>query len=74
MRRFTTLLVAAGVAIGSAGMAGCGEDDVEDAARDAGNTAEDAAKDAGNTAEDAAKDAGDAAEDVGNDIEEEVGK
>ena len=42
MRRFTTLLVTAGVAIGSAGMTGCGEDDVEDAARDAGNTAEDA--------------------------------
>ena len=41
MRRLTTFLVAAGVAVGSAGMAGCGEDDVEDAARDAGNTAED---------------------------------
>ena len=74
MRRFTTLLVTAGVAIGSAGLAGCGEGDVEDAARDAGNQAEDAARDAGKTAEDAANDAGDAAEDAGQDIEQELEK
>ena len=61
MRRFTTLLVAAGVAIGSAGMAGCGEEDVEDAARDAGNTAEDAVKEGK-----------DEAGEIGKDVEREI--
>ena len=47
-RRTTAIITAGLLALG--GLAGCGEDDVEDAARDAGNTAEDV----GGAAEDAA--------------------
>jgi hypothetical protein len=71
-RRTAAIITAGLLALG--GVAGCGEDDVEDAARDAGNTAEDAANDAGEAAEDAAgeveDEAGEAADDVQNEVEE----
>ena len=61
MRRIATLLVALGIA--ASGVAGCGEEDVEDAARDAGNAAEEA----GNEAKD---EAGEVKKDVEREIEE----
>lgn len=57
--RIAALMTAGLLAL--AGVTGCGEDDVEDAARDAGNTAEDV----GNQAKDEA-------EEVGKDIENEL--
>jgi drug/metabolite transporter (DMT)-like permease len=60
-RQLPTLAVT--LLIGVAGIAGCGEDDVEDAARDAGNTAEDV----GNQAKD---EAGEVKRDVEREIEE----
>jgi hypothetical protein len=60
-RQLPTLAVT--LLIGAAGIAGCGEDDVEDAARDAGNTAEDV----GNQAKD---EAGEVKKDVEREIEE----
>lgn len=60
LRRISAVVAALVLA---AGAAGCGEEDVEDAARDAGNTAEDV----GNQAADEAKEAG---KDIENEIED----
>ncbi len=57
-RRIATYITAGLLALGAAG---CGEEDVEDAARDAGNTTEDV----GDQAEDEAGE-------IGNDIENEI--
>ena len=63
MRRISTVIATLVLAAGGAGLAGCGEDDVEDAARDAGNTAEDAY-------EQGKDEAGEIGKDVEREIEE----
>ena len=72
MRRLPTLLVALGLAAGSAGLAACGEDDVSDAARDAGKSAEEAGEDIGRSAEDAYEQGKDEAGEVKDDVENEL--
>ena len=66
-REMTALLAAAVLGLGAAG---CGGEDVENAAQDAGDTVEQNAPEAQQKAEDAAKDVEGAAEDAAQEAEE----
>jgi hypothetical protein len=71
---FTTkvgaLAASLAIAAGGAGfMAGCGDDDNEGAAEEAGQAVDDAS----NTVEDAAEDAGNEIQETGDDVDQEVG-
>ncbi len=69
-KRAGTLAASLAIAIGGAGfMAGCGDDDNEGAAEEAGQAVDDAS----NTVEDAAEDAGEEIQETGDDIDQEVG-
>ena len=57
------------IAIGGVGFAGCGDDDNEGAAEDAGQAIDDASGDV----QDAAEDAGNEIQEAGDDIDESVG-
>jgi hypothetical protein len=84
-KRLAAIAAAGALAIGSAGFAGCGDDEdagqtVEDAVEDAREGADDAADDVRDAAEDAADEVGDAAEDAregaedaADDVEDEIG-
>jgi hypothetical protein len=68
--RLGALTAALAIAVGGAGfLAGCGDDDNEGAAEEAGKAVDDAS----NTVEDAAEDAGDEVKEAGEDVDQEVG-
>ncbi len=69
MRRIGTIGASVAIAIGAAGVAGCGDDDNEGAAEEAGQAIDDASEDVGNAAEDA----GEEVQEAGEDVDQEVG-
>jgi hypothetical protein len=69
MRRIGTIGASVAIAIGGAGVAGCGDDDNEGAAEEAGQAIDDASSDV----ENAAEDAGDEVQEAGEDVDQEVG-
>jgi len=68
-RGLATLSACLALAFGGFGFAGCGDDDGEGVAEDAGQGLEEAGEDAGAAAEDAGDDLDEAAEDEGEDSE-----
>ena len=57
MRRITAALAAGVVALGGAGLAGCGDDDNEGPGEEAGKAVDDAGSEAGQELEEAGKEA-----------------
>ena len=68
-RGLATLSACLALVFGGFGVAGCGDDDGEGVAEDAGQGLEEAGEDAGAAAEDAGDDLDEAAEDEGEDSE-----
>jgi len=68
-RRIGTVAAAVALAVGGAGIAGCGDDDNEGAAEEAGQAVDDASEDV----QDAADDAGQELQEAGEDVDDSVG-
>ncbi|HEX6115766.1 MAG TPA: hypothetical protein VFY99_01610 [Solirubrobacterales bacterium] len=67
--RVGTIGACLAIALGGAGIAGCGDDDNEGAAEEAGQAVDDASGEV----ENAAEDAGDEVQETGDDVDQEVG-
>jgi hypothetical protein len=72
MRRITAALAAGVVALGGAGLAGCGDDDNEGPGEEAGEAVDDAGSEAGDELEEAGKEAEKEVDEAGKEAEQEV--